>query len=204
MIFPRAGDLPLHGPWPGGVIVRFRACNRITVPSDRLGHFLNGGHLLLVSTIAQPYKTIEDKNSRYFARWFWSSRTGVACAKTDLGRAFNARNWSLFRSSLYLCNQKIYPPRHQSTVPKEPKIPDGPWQCVLYNDGPRTTPPRGLDQGVEPGFELADSTATYHQSPDLPRRRHRRRRPLHGPQFRSPHLARAAQIAREPDAKTRR
>ncbi len=167
--------------------------------------FSVAGVLLLVSTIAQPYKTIEDKNSRDFARWFWSSRTGVACAKTDLGRAFNARNWSLFRSSLYLCNQKIYSPRHQSTVPKEPKIPDGPWQCVLYNEWPENDPAcAAWIKALSQRFELADS-ATYTINPQT----------FHddgtdvGDRYtvlsfvpRDPALP--AQIAREPDAKTRR
>ena len=34
----------------------------------------------------------------------------LVCVKSDLGLGFSQRNWTLFRSALYLCNQRIYSP----------------------------------------------------------------------------------------------
>jgi hypothetical protein len=116
--------------------------------------------VMLAGTIAQPYKTEADKNSRDFARWFWPSREGVACAKSDLGRGFNARNWSLFRSSLYLCNQKIYSPRHRDGIAFDPTAPalDRPWRCVLYNEWPENDPAcAAWVASLHDRFEVADS-----------------------------------------------
>ena len=99
------------------------------------------GVALLGSKLAFPYKTIPDVNSRTFARSFWSERARDAelvCVKSDLGLGFNRRNWTFFRSALYLCNQKIYSPRHRvgSGVNWDAVSVDKPLRCVLYNEWP--------------------------------------------------------------------
>jgi hypothetical protein len=65
----------------------------------------------------KPYKEKADLNSRAFARYFWNylpPGSELFCVKTDLGKDFFP---GLFltnhNSARYLCNQKIYSPRHQ-------------------------------------------------------------------------------------------
>ena len=62
--------------------------------------------------------------------------------KSDLGLGFNRRNWTFFRSALYLCNQKIYSPRHRhgSGVNWTRVSADRPLRCVLYNEWPENNP----------------------------------------------------------------
>jgi hypothetical protein len=99
------------------------------------------GIALLGTKLAYPYKSVADLNSRAFARSFWVERSHDAelvCAKSDLGLGFNRRNWTFFRSALYLCNQKIYSPRHQRGVQArwETVSAEKPLRCVLYNEWP--------------------------------------------------------------------
>jgi hypothetical protein len=103
------------------------------------------GLLLLGLTLVRPYKSLADENSRRFARWFWTEQSQDAelvCVKADLGNGFDQRNWSLFRSALYLCNQKIYSPRHRAGLaPNWEAVGAGrPLRCVLYNEWPETSP----------------------------------------------------------------
>jgi hypothetical protein len=108
---------------------------------------LAGSGLALVgTTLAHPYKSISDQRSRAFARWFWTEKaldSELACVKSDLGLGFSRRNWTLFRSALYLCNQKIYSPRHRcgAAVNVEAISADRPLRCVLYNEWLEKNPP---------------------------------------------------------------
>jgi Dolichyl-phosphate-mannose-protein mannosyltransferase len=99
------------------------------------------GFVLLGVKLAYPYKSIPDLNSRAFARSFWSEQardSELVCAKSDLGFGFNRRNWTYFRSALYLCNQKIYSARHRrgQGVNWDTVSADKPMRCVLYNEWP--------------------------------------------------------------------
>jgi hypothetical protein len=103
------------------------------------------GIVLLGAKLAYPYKSVPDQESRAFAQSFWNEQARDAelvCVKTDLGFGFNRRNWSLFRSALYLCNQKIYSPRHSAGagVKWDKVSSDRPLRCVLYNEGPESSP----------------------------------------------------------------
>jgi hypothetical protein len=103
------------------------------------------GVMMLVVKLAYPYKSIYDVNSRTFARWFWTEKSrdaNLVCVKADLGIGFDRRNWTLFRSALYLCNQKIYSPRHRSAtrVASDSFFADDPVRCVLYNEWPENSP----------------------------------------------------------------
>ena len=103
------------------------------------------GVVLLGLKLAYPYKSIPDQNSRAFARSFWTERardSELVCVKSDLGLGFNRRNWTLFRSALYLCNQKIYSPRHRLGVGVnwDAISADRPLRCVLYNEWPENNP----------------------------------------------------------------
>jgi hypothetical protein len=97
------------------------------------------GLVLLAIKLAYPYKSISDQNSRAFARWFWTEKavdSELVCVKSDLGLGFNRRNWTLFRSALYLCNQKIYSPRHRRDIAVnfDAISANRPLRCVLYNE----------------------------------------------------------------------
>ena len=103
------------------------------------------GIVLLGCKLAYPYKSIPDRDSRAFARSFWNEKSRdseLVCVKSDLGLAFNRRNWTLFRSALYLCNQKIYSPRHRQGVGVkwDTVSSDRPLRCVLYNEWPENDP----------------------------------------------------------------
>lgn len=91
--------------------------------------------------IARPYKMVEDQKARAFARWFWSAKGQdgeLACVKRDLGTIFEPKHWELGRTAVYLCNQKIYSPRHHrgATLPLDRISPNRPLRCVLYNEEP--------------------------------------------------------------------
>ena len=103
------------------------------------------GFVLLGNTLAHPYKSVSDQNSRSFARFYWTESardSELACVKSDLGLGFSQRNWTLFKSALYLCNQKIYSPRHREGVGVNWNMAstDGPLRCVLYNECPENNP----------------------------------------------------------------
>jgi hypothetical protein len=70
---------------------------------------------------ASPYKSKTDLRYRDFARWFWFNAefdSEVACLKTDLGQEFApGTSRHLGWSAMYLCNQKIYSPRHARGEP---------------------------------------------------------------------------------------
>jgi hypothetical protein len=88
--------------------------------------------------LAGPYKSICDQRNRAFAEWFWSSaehEAEVACVKTDLGRDFSPDTYrQLSFSAEYLCNQRIYSPRHAAGEPVhwERISTTHPLRCVLY------------------------------------------------------------------------
>jgi hypothetical protein len=75
----------------------------------------------IVLDLLQPYKNIEDLNSRRFAQKFWNEENQNAelvCLFKDLKRDFFPRLWYWGHSSRYLCNQAIDSPEHR----------DGPYQ----------------------------------------------------------------------------
>ena len=96
------------------------------------------GGVTVVRDLAGPYKNISDQQYRAFAEWYWTSaeRDGeVACVKTDLGRDFSpAAYHDLCWSAEYLCNQRIYSPRHAKGEPIhwDQISTTHPLHCVLY------------------------------------------------------------------------
>lgn len=85
-----------------------------------------------------PYKSRTDRQARDFARWFWPTAQfagEVACLESDLQRriapqAFSELSWS----AMYLCNQRIYSPRHAAGEPVawQRVSHSAPLRCVLY------------------------------------------------------------------------
>lgn len=90
-----------------------------------------------VRDACRPYRAYEDVWTRDFARWFWptsESQGEVACLKTDLGRDFSPDNFRLRFSAVYLCNQRIYSPRHARGEPVRWDRVSAAWPlcCVEY------------------------------------------------------------------------
>ena len=146
MIFAAPSVCLISGLGLAALLARLpRACDhRRAFTSAVVGLWL-AGLVVLALNAAWPYKSVADRNSRDFARWFWTEEArgaDLACVKTDLGTGFNRRNWLLFRSALYLCNQKICSPRHRDGDPvnRAPASADRPLRCVLYNESPETDP----------------------------------------------------------------
>jgi hypothetical protein len=103
------------------------------------------GLVLLGLTLANPWKSVSDENSRSFARSFWTESardSELVCVKADLGLGFSQRNWTLFRSALYLCNQRIYSPRHRAGAGVNWNLVSAhrPLRCILYNERPEDNP----------------------------------------------------------------
>jgi hypothetical protein len=124
--------------------LRLARMRRLAILTTSLGLAMIG-IVTLGLKIAFPYKSIPDQNSRAFARSFWNEESldsQLVCVKSDLGLGFNRRNWSFFRSALYLCNQKIYSPRHRKGggINWDVVSRDRPLRCVLYNEWPENSP----------------------------------------------------------------
>ena len=68
-------------------------------------------------------------------------RSQLVCVKSDLGLGFNRRNWSLFRSALFLCNRKdlltASPPQCWDRLGLG--LMERPLRCVLYNEWPENS-----------------------------------------------------------------
>jgi len=87
---------------------------------------------------ASPYKSRTDQRYRDFARWFWFNMefAGEAvCLKSDLGEEFAPGTFhDLGWSAMYLCNQRIYSPRHaRGEPPRFDRVSDQwPLRCVEF------------------------------------------------------------------------
>jgi hypothetical protein len=84
-----------------------------------------------------PYKTWSDMRARAFARWFWfdAEREGeVVCLHSDLKLSFSKdETTKLSWLYTYLCNQRIYSPRHARGEP--PRLDRSPLRFVRYRVG---------------------------------------------------------------------
>jgi hypothetical protein len=84
-----------------------------------------------------PTKSQSIQRARDFARWFWftSEQDGeVACLKTDLDKTFSPQSYREGLSAMYLCNQRIYSPRHAAGKQYQPELvtAEHPLRCVEY------------------------------------------------------------------------
>ncbi|MCE9607092.1 MAG: glycosyltransferase family 39 protein [Planctomycetia bacterium] len=88
--------------------------------------------------VLHPAKTLSDVRHRDFARWFWfnaSFENEICCVMSDQKQFFEPSvmkelNWT----AMYLCNQKIYSPRHRRNEPVHwDRISNAhPLRCVFY------------------------------------------------------------------------
>lgn len=84
-----------------------------------------------------PAKSATTQRYRDFARWFWQAAEfdgEAVCLKRDLDRVFSPKTYEWGYAALYLCNQRIYSPRHaRGEPPRWDKITsDHPLRCVEY------------------------------------------------------------------------
>ncbi len=84
-----------------------------------------------------PAKSASTQRYRDFARWFWNSVEfdgEAVCLKSDLNLSFSPESYVYGLSSLYLCNQRIYSPRHARGEPPcwERISAEHPLRCVEY------------------------------------------------------------------------
>ena len=87
-----------------------------------------------------PAKSASAMRARDFARWFWFTADydgEVVCLKTDLGKSFSPLTFEWGLSATYLCNQRIYSPRHARGEPIawERISAEHPLRCVEYRAG---------------------------------------------------------------------
>jgi hypothetical protein len=87
--------------------------------------------------VTHPYKSGTTLRAREFARWFWSDLANDAelvCLETDLKQDLSPGTYQWGWSALYLCNQRIYSPRHaRGESPRWDEISaEHPLRCSLF------------------------------------------------------------------------
>jgi hypothetical protein len=98
-----------------------RGRNATAVATGFLAVLVVVGAVCILRDLAGPYKNVSDQRARGFAQWFWfseSQKSEVACLTSDLGVILSPDQFSeLNFSAQYLCNQRIYSPRHAARRP---------------------------------------------------------------------------------------
>jgi hypothetical protein len=123
-----------------------RLIARIRHESMQRGALVAGTALLaifatgqMIRDLSQPYRTEHDQRVREFARWFWSDKAidaELVCARTDLEQGFFKQTYLWRGIAQYLCNQRIYSPRHQQggRRPEWESVSTGhPLRCVVFS-----------------------------------------------------------------------
>ena len=104
-----------------------------------------------------PYKSDTTLCARDFARWFWfdvGHDSELVCLETDWKKDLSPGTYTWGWSSLYLCNQRIYSPRHARGEPPhlERVSAARPLRCVLFRvgsgEGRRPRRPLGRRDGA--------------------------------------------------------
>jgi hypothetical protein len=93
----------------------------------------------IVHDLTRPYKSELTLRARDFAQWFWfdlAHQSELVCLHTDLKTNFTPNTFAFGWSALYLCNQRIYSPRHARGEPPhlERVSAERPLRCVLFRD----------------------------------------------------------------------
>ena len=108
-----------------------------------------GGSIL--RDLTHPYKSSVTLRSRDFAQWFWfdlAHDSELVCLETDWQANLAPGTFRWGWSSLYLCNQKIYSPRHARGEPPrlERVSAQRPLRCVLFRDTQQDPSTAALDR----------------------------------------------------------
>ncbi len=119
-------------PRPGG---RERAARLVLVA------FLIAGFGMMAWDVSHPYKSLDDRISRDFARRFWleeSRGAELACARSNLKLALNPLVWESERAAFYLCYRAIE--ANRLGIPASPRLDrvgdSHPLRVVVFNEVP--------------------------------------------------------------------
>ena len=101
------------------------------------GFFLAFGAGILFRDLWYPYKSGTTLRAKEFAQWFWSDLavdSELVCLETDLKANLSPGSYEHGLASLYLCNQRIYSPRHaRGEPPRWDRLSaERPLRCVLF------------------------------------------------------------------------
>ena len=94
---------------------------------------------IIIKDLLQPYKKVEDMNSRDYGRRLWREEgrnAELVCVYRDLGLEFFPRLFQWGHSARYLCNQVIYSPEHRygpRTIRWDKISRDHPLRCVIFS-----------------------------------------------------------------------
>jgi 4-amino-4-deoxy-L-arabinose transferase-like glycosyltransferase len=102
-----------------------------------LGFFLAVAAVILSRDLWCPYKSGTTLRAKEFAQWFWSDLavdSELVCLETDLKANLSPGSYEHGLASLYLCNQRIYSPRHaRGEPPRWDRVSaERPLRCVLF------------------------------------------------------------------------
>ena len=108
----------------------------------------------LARDLTHPYKSGTTLRARDFAQWFWfdlSHDGELVCLETDLKQNLSPGTFQWGWSSLYLCNQRIYSPRHaRGRPPQWNRVSaDWPLRCVLFRSSTLEHDHQALDRWLE-------------------------------------------------------
>ena len=111
-----------------------------------------GGSIL--HDLTHPYKSKLTLRARDFAQWFWfdlAHDSELVCLQTDWKANLAPGTFSWGWSSLYLCNQRIYSPRHaRGEPPRLDRVSaQRPLRCVLFRDTRQDPDTTALDRWLE-------------------------------------------------------
>jgi hypothetical protein len=112
--------------------------------------------------LTHPYKSGTTLRARDFARWFWFDLAHdgeLVCLETDLKQNLSPGTFEWGWSALYLCNQRIYSPRHARGEPArlDRVSADWPLRCVLFRSATEERDAKPLDhwlQTMQTDYEL--------------------------------------------------
>jgi hypothetical protein len=103
-----------------------------------------------------PYKSGTTLRAKEFAEWFWTDLaedSELVCLESDLKANLSPGTYTgvLSPSSLYLCNQRIYSPRHaRGEPPRWDRVSaKRPLRCVLYRSRTWERDARPLERWLE-------------------------------------------------------
>ena len=119
-----------------------------------LGFFLVMGAGVLLRDLWNPYKSGTTLRAKEFAQWFWTDLavdSELVCLETDLKADLSPGSYEHGLSSLYLCNQRIYSPRHaRGEPPRWDRVSAArPLRCVLFRSTMWERDARPLERWVE-------------------------------------------------------
>jgi hypothetical protein len=134
------------------------AAKPLSAPSWPLAAVLGALVLLAAATLlrdlSHPYKSGTTLRAREFARWFWNDLacdSEVVCLETDVRENLSPGTYDYGWSALYLCNQRIYSPRHaRGEPPRWDRVSaERPLRCALYRSTSEERKSDALDRWLQ-------------------------------------------------------